>query len=86
MILQFSGDLWAAEYLDTDKNVIDWSREFLEKQSNSLGGPDPVLLQQSSSTNAQEDQLWAEQYLEDAPTLQNNVPTLDPIEFQVVLQ
>ena len=82
------GDTWAAEYLDTvdtDQNVIDWSRDFLAE--HSLGGPDPVMAQHLSSGTSlgQDEVLWAEQYLDDVPTLQNstsNGPSLDPQEFQ----
>jgi len=86
--LATSGDTWAAEYLDTvdtDQNVIDWSRDFLAE--HSLGGPDPVMAQHLSSGTSlgQDEVLWAEQYLDDVPTLQNstsNGPSLDPQEFQ----
>ena len=39
-----SDDSWAAEYLETDKNVIDWSAEYLQENTASLSGPDPLLL------------------------------------------
>ena len=82
------GDTWAAEYLDTvdtDQNVIDWSRDFLAE--HSLGSPDPVMAQHLSSGSSlgQDEVLWAEQYLDDVPILQNstsNGPSLDPQEFQ----
>ena len=71
--------------MDTDQNVIDWSRDFLAE--HSLGGPDPIMAQNMSSgaSLGQDEVLWAEQYLDDVPTLQNTIsngPSLDPQEFQ----
>ena len=59
-----SDDSWAAEYFQTDKNVIDWSKEFLEESTTSWAGPDPL-----HSLPVEGEQLWAEQYLTDVPTL-----------------
>ena len=82
---------WAAEYLETDKNVIDWSGEYLQENTASLSGPDPLLLAEDTLSlrgpllpleaplalrggeaglaGGGGEQLWAEQYLTDVPSL-----------------
>ena len=81
--LATTGDTWAAEYLDTEQNVIDWSREYLKE--HSLGGPDPLTLNESLTGRPTEAPKWAEEYLTDLPVIDHNledVPTLDPQEFE----
>ena len=96
--LASSDDTWAAEFLETEQNVIDWSRDFLAEHTASLGGPDPVLV---TPLSARPEDKWAEQYLEDVPSLLTESdaeaeqsleesrqrteappPHLDPQEFQ----
>ena len=82
---------WAAEYLETDKNVIDWSGEYLQENTASLSGPDPLLLAEDTFSlrgplhpleatlglrggeaglaGGGGEELWAEQYLSDVPSL-----------------
>ena len=68
-------DTWAQELLDTEQNVIDWSRDFLAEHTASLGGPDPVLTRSSGGHHHHSEVItgledkWAEQYLEDVPSL-----------------
>ena len=62
-------DTWAAEYLDTEQNVIDWSREFLAEHTASLGGPDPVVGVAASTARARGAELWAAEYLDSVPSL-----------------
>ena len=38
-----SDESWAAEYLESDKNVIDWSADYLQENTATLSGPDPLL-------------------------------------------
>ena len=67
-------DTWAQELLDTEQNVIDWSRDFLAEHTATLGGPDPVLTRSGGHHHHSEvipglEDKWAEQYLEDVPSL-----------------
>ena len=62
-------DTWAAEYLDTEQNVIDWSREFLAEHTASLGGPDPVVGVAAGTARARGAELWAAEYLDSVPSL-----------------
>ena len=67
-------DTWATELLETEQNVIDWSRDFLAEHTASLGGPDPVLTRSSGGHHHTEvipglEDKWAEQYLDDVPSL-----------------
>ena len=84
--LATTGETWAAEYLDTEQNVIDWSREYLKE--NSLGGPDPLNHSEGFVRNQNAAPKWAEEYLTDLPVIDQNisaledVPTLDPQEFE----
>jgi len=83
--LATTGETWAAEYLDTEQNVIDWSREYLKE--NSLGGPDPLNHSEGFVRNQNTAPKWAEEYLTDLPVIDQNialedVPTLDPQEFE----
>ena len=64
-------DTWATELLETEQNVIDWSRDFLAEHTASLGGPDPILTRSSGGHHHHPglEDKWAEQYLEDVPSL-----------------
>ena len=96
-----SDDSWAAEYLETDKNVIDWSAEYLQENTASLSGPDPLMLADQTLSlrgplllpentvalrggdpllaGGDDDQLWAEQYLTDVPSLSDSVTDSQPL-------
>eukprot|EP00092_Neocalanus_flemingeri_P027148 GFUD01029441.1.p1 GENE.GFUD01029441.1~~GFUD01029441.1.p1 ORF type:complete len:586 (+),score=146.75 GFUD01029441.1:262-2019(+) len=84
--LATTGETWAAEYLDTEQNVIDWSRDYLKE--NSLGGPDPLHHSEGFGRSQNTAPKWAEEYLTDIPVIDQNVatlgdaPTLDPQEFE----
>jgi len=83
--LATSGETWAAEYLETDQNVIDWSREYLKE--NSLGGPDPLHHSEGFMRDVSVAPMWAEEYLIDIPVIGNistleEAPTIDPKEFE----
>jgi hypothetical protein len=65
--LATTGETWAAEYLDTEQNVIDWSREYLKE--NSLGGPDPLNHSEGFVRNQNAAPKWAQDYLTDLPRL-----------------
>ena len=42
-IIIMSDESWAAEYLESDKNVIDWSADYLQENTATLSGPDLFL-------------------------------------------
>jgi hypothetical protein len=72
-----AGD-WAGEFVHTEQNVIDWSREYLAL--HPLAGPDP-LEQHQLAGRGPEPVLWADEYLADVPVLEE-APRLQLAEFQ----
>jgi len=67
-VQQGQGDMWAREYLDTEQNVIDWSREYMAR--HGMAGPDPLYDVESSlgfseaqNNGFSDSPKWAEEYL-----------------------
>lgn len=79
-------DMWAREYLDTDQNVIDWSREYMAR--HGMAGPDPLYdvdsgIGFSEASKWSDDYLnsnsafseapkWADEYLSDVPLIKDS--------------
>jgi len=79
-VLARTGESWANEFVDSDQNVIDWSREYLA--THSLAGPDPLAELPSSQLHpVPADVRWAEDYLADVPVLEE-APVLRAEEFE----
>ena len=98
-----SDESWAAEYLETDQNVIDWSADYLQENTATLSGPDPLMLADQTLSlrgpllppedtvalrggegdpvlaGGDGDQLWAEQYLTDVPSLSDSALDSQPL-------
>jgi len=77
-VLARTGESWANEFVDSDQNVIDWSREYLA--THSLAGPDP-LAEAPQLHPLPTDVRWAEDYLADVPVLEE-APVLRAEEFE----
>merc|ERR1719370_2024031 len=73
-----TGESWANEFVDSEENVIDWSREYLATHSPS--GPDP-LVEVPQLRPIPTDVRWAEDYLADVPVLEE-APVLAVDEFE----
>jgi len=73
-----TGESWANEFVDSEENVIDWSREYLA--THSLSGPDP-LAEVPQLHPIPADVRWAEDYLADVPVLEE-APVLAVDEFE----
>jgi len=79
-VLARTGESWANEFVDSEQNVIDWSREYLA--THSLAGPDPLAEASHSQLHPiPTDVRWAEDYLADVPVLEE-APVLRAEEFE----